>query len=886
ATLTASDTKFTDTISSENNTLVDSYNSTNVTPSSIVLNVPTGGNILWAKTLNYNDIIAIGSLNYNSTSADARWGDDGENGSLIDAETQITLNLTTTLSGNNFINSVSGNSTATKNSFDLTIEYQYSDTYNYLNGSLVDKNNITTQIGKYYYKQTYKNVQTELDGYSTYVDQNRQTAVNSTDNIIVNGKVDKIVYYMPNSYNVTIKYNVIANQYDLNDLPPSAPADTTLIVKYDYPYSLSTPILNNYRAQSNVSGIMNNVNGITETISYNRVHTGGWIVPFDSVGTINNEERGLWEGDFKDVGDTHGNNPKNVVGQNEGTAEFINYGTNYGTSFNNTSNYNCYYLVYNSYDHFVTNKGAGFYFEFEFQVTGRTNASADSYNFGIILENANNNTGNGIRCDFITLDCKNATSGNGTYDKEVVVYNKRDNNWNTRGTFTYLPNYTQEFVKCAMWLDSSGVVNISFNNIKCFSYTSNVLADDLGKICYIGLQGWNVSYNVRNALYCQNPGVTEGTGLNDVKRANVDTVSDNYKNGEYHSNTIYDTDFYYETFITPTGFSNLNSQQGKVGIMLTSCENKNNQVFFYANLWDRSERQEIGMMTSLNGEWDVGSLADTTSKVLKIYENTLNVRKRYAIWKKGASIYFIFNETAYFVTYNPALAGDCTVSLKTMNVVFSFDGSVQDEDGSQYSEELSNYDKIAQERGINEVVLDGNFNDTAWSQEGRSRTIEKYETDGSGRYFKFKAFLGKSFMYIAAEAKVNEIIKGDVFLDASAILSSNLQVDFRGSDIVARSGINGKSLYNGFAHVTFVEVGNGVIRMEAAIPYVVYSKQANSSAITSLVARFSFGACEKSETLGWWGEDTTLEEDRNKWWCDLKYYTVTGSGIQLDTMVD
>ena len=115
ATLTASDTKFTDTISSKNNTLVDRYNSTNVTPSSIVLNVPTGGNVLWAKTLNYNDIIAIGSLNYNSTSADARWSNYGEIVNFVElpdasaSETDpVKLNLTTTLSGGSFIGSVFG----------------------------------------------------------------------------------------------------------------------------------------------------------------------------------------------------------------------------------------------------------------------------------------------------------------------------------------------------------------------------------------------------------------------------------------------------------------------------------------------------------------------------------------------------------------------------------------------------------------------------------------------------------------------------------------------------------------------------------------------------------------------------------------------------------
>ena len=71
--------------------------------------------------------------------------------------------------------------------------------------------------------------------------------------------------------------------------------------------------------------------------------------------------------------------------------------------------------------------------------------------------------------------------------------------------------------------------------------------------------------------------------------------------------------------------------------------------------------------------------------------------------------------------------------------------------------------------------------------------------------------------------------------------------------------------------------------MEAAIPYVIYTKQANSTALTSLVARISFGACEKSTVLGWVGDDKYTEEDRYKWWCDLYYYTVTGSGINLET---
>ncbi|MBO4962678.1 MAG: hypothetical protein J6C97_02760, partial [Clostridia bacterium] len=457
ATLTASDTKFTDTISSENNTLVDSYNSTNVTPSSIVLNVPTGGNVLWEKTLNYNDIIAIGSLNYNSTSADVRWSNYGEIVNFVElpdasaSETDpVKLNLTTTLSGGSFIGSVSGSSTATKNWFNLYIQYTYSDSYEQ-DGNLA----ATDQSNKYYYDQTFNYVQTEIDGYTAYLDQNRQTQATTG---IISGNVDTTVYYMPNTYTLTVGY--------LN----TGRENTTLSVKYGYPYKVNAPTING------LSPTQNSISGNMESL--------GYAVNFTYNSTAYSADGNVYyqgypvstQANFAKASDS------DILG---GAASQIN--GNYAGGFAKTEpSVTKFYLYSSSIDTptngFVVAESVAF--EFDLISLGSENDTEADGKFGVIIESVENSE----HRNFIYL-----TKGS-TSLKKSISYANNTNAVTEESTLIDSVGSTSG-VRVSLYKKGSSIT-ITVGT-KTTTYTDENLAGN----CFIGIFGVKVTYNFANAVY-------------------------------------------------------------------------------------------------------------------------------------------------------------------------------------------------------------------------------------------------------------------------------------------------------------------------------------------------------------------------------------------------
>jgi len=835
-TLTATNVTFTDTLSTATaNKLTDTYKTTNVTPS-YTLTIPKTNKMLSQKTFNYSQITSMGNIGFTTTSPSASYEDNGANGSLTYADTEnlMTINVKSTLSGGNFANSVIANSTATKNYFTVGVHYKYYDKYDTVDGSTAKSSFSNT----YYYGQTYNLVQEAIEGYPTYKNNDRTNEVTTSTKATVSGDATSTIYYMPETYSVTVGYSGAT----------SNPEDDIISVKCGYPYKFNVPVVNGYYTETaSVSGTMGSSN-LTKSVVYTAVNytsdTGVYFDCFDNT-----------TAQIANIG-----------------ATFVGYGGAIGAttvgSFTNT-NYvdNRYYIVKDG----AFLKTNVIYLEYMFKLD---DISSDQKwaKMGIVIEPANNVDNK----KFIYIDALSGAddSVEGTHKGWGVASIRTDPKLDTytwMAEAKYMPNYRQNYIKISLW-KTGDYIQVSVNESQVF----NSHIGDINTDCYFGFMSYATNYTVSNVAYKLSGGVT-GT-----------TISD----GEYVSNTLTATNFYAEVNLKANEVAGNNVEFPKLGITVYSAANRKNRLFFYMDLLngkqysetnadgsDKTDSKRLGLSMRVNGtdQWysDYTGANDWYGSEKSVSVSPTNSNpfiggeNVFSVFKEGKTLTFMLNKIPYLQVTNSLFEGECTVGVMT----YQFNTTFKDYMCITDSEKLS---QIKKERGLNSdgLEIDGSITSAEWALAG-NKIVGQMVSNGEG--YKYGVFAGSTFIYILAEAYTYNYTTS---CDDNFWHNTNFEVQSSRYGSVHQLAINSRKASSNLANYGISysynsSTGLYTIQAEMAVPYEMFGVSRGLDSYSLYRVAFRPGLNSSQENY----INNEFIGNSGLWWSTLEEYNFTGAGL-------
>jgi len=531
-TLSTEDISFIDTIYTDTTEIYDTYNTKTKVPSNLSLLVPQGKQMVSDKVVDYNTLLTLGAFSHTLNG-------DGANGDIKDATQSIQVGVNSTFSGDEyFLNNAQVGYSAIKSKFTLTLENKYSDTYNKQNGSVA-----LSGIEKdYYYRQSH-NIQ-EITGYTSYLDEKRTEEV---DSIEILGNTTKNVYYMPNTYNAILNYE-IGDKIE----------QIITQIKYDYPFTLNAPNVEGYTPTQSIVGpyfmtdeLMNIENGYSCTIEYNQTSLGAKSATY--LDSTNSTVAKFYKVEDKKDGLS---NPNLIprIGDNAGTKG--TFAGNGGYSHeDNSDNWDKYFVgVGSEIDYFSKADTFNFEFEFKYKQVGTYDGNPEKASRLIMsFAPASGNLVGNIFGVTINLGASSGNQDNITAN--AINFLSQDNNgsdvWpNTNEILVsnYIPNFN---IKDEKWHKISvykfdtyvndverGCVNLSIDDYRiCEAHLvdNGALSNLLGEV-YFGIQASCVSYDIRNANYSFGKGVTEGNIGLPINDSQIRWVNND---GEIVSNDTY-----------------------------------------------------------------------------------------------------------------------------------------------------------------------------------------------------------------------------------------------------------------------------------------------------------------------------------------------------------
>ncbi len=251
ATLTSQDKTFTDTLVVSGATLKDTYNNTDITPS-ISLTIPKSGNMLTDKVYDNSNIASVGTLTFSVSN-------NGANGNLTDASTDIKPTINTAITGGNFINSKQVETTATKNKYNLNVAYVYGRNFENKTSSDNIANGIVNK--KYYYNQSYSFTSPSVVGYSAQSNASGVITASNTNS--------HAILYDANEYELTINYYYGTN---FQNKQSSDKIKDSVVQTYYYKqsYSVSSGSVTGYSPEiATVEGRIDTASDTVKNVTFN-----------------------------------------------------------------------------------------------------------------------------------------------------------------------------------------------------------------------------------------------------------------------------------------------------------------------------------------------------------------------------------------------------------------------------------------------------------------------------------------------------------------------------------------------------------------------------------------------------------------------------------------
>ncbi|MBO4962513.1 MAG: hypothetical protein J6C97_01920, partial [Clostridia bacterium] len=423
------------------------------------------------------------------------------------------------------------------------------------------------------------------------------------------------------------------------------------------------------------------------------------------------------------------------------------------------------------------------------------------------------------------------------------------------------------------------------NDIIVYQYQNSKLS---GRF-YYALFGTYSAYVIKNARYC-----FDSTKVPTLFTASLEA---------YHSKDVSATNFYYQTDIQVHATESDNTGKAcKVGILVKL--NDDNLLWFYWDLLGASEPSEknrkVSMVYKINGSYNWRSSKDTVTQAgdpwvggeRYVYIPNGNMGysnavigggvNTFSVLKQGSTGTFMLNGIPCLQSTHANFAGACTVGVLSQYQSYTAFNGV-------YITDTTELDNIAIEKGIvNEgITIDGTISDAEWTAGGLNAT---QETASNGEYFKTKAFLGRSFIYVIGEfattnyrdnAIVGDGTEEDAEITNSYKTWSNTNVEIRcyhnsGDTSYYRrayvnSILNSASVSNFSFNVT-QENGLNVVTYEIMIPYCTFGYP-NSTNSTYLTLAVKPGVIASN--------DSTLysNPELGAWWSDSIKHEITGCGI-------